>query len=94
MSFFNYNKYQIANDLDCKALIKKLEIYYNTSNEEILREKVKNDLKDYEKLSLLLEFTQYDSKELIYHLISIYGKLFNKLMIKKVREQLDKLGLR
>ena len=85
-----YKPDNIINTVDREALIRFLNEYYETKDIEIIKLKLKKDLRNKDKIDKLVLNSQYEFKELIKHFAVIFdGSLFNKSLIKKIRSELD-----
>lgn len=83
---------KIHNDIDRKKLLKFLYGYYgldSTVSLEELGKLVKTDLKDKRKMRRLFDHINYDPEEFFYHAASLFGEIFNKLTIKRIRKNLE-----
>ena len=77
--------------MDSNQLLELLAEYYDTSDLEEMKPKLKNDLKCATRLRKLLDFTKFDITELIIHLQAIFSNLFNSVLIRKLRNEIKKL---
>jgi uncharacterized membrane protein YfhO len=85
----SYNKLTIVNEIDRKAFLTFLHEFYETTDFEELQLKLRNDLKHKSKLEKMCELSGYSAEEFLYYAISLFDKIFNKLMIKKLKEHVN-----
>ena len=63
---------------DRKVLIKRLKSFYDTNDMEVIKIKLRKDLKTVKGIKKILDHTQYDIEEIIFHLAKLYDNLFKE----------------
>jgi hypothetical protein len=87
-------KNKCVHDMDQKQFLIFLQKNYNTQNFDQLEQLLKKDLKNKENLFKLIENSGYEKEEFLYYTISMFDSLFNKIMIKNVKENINEFSKR
>ena len=77
-----------GDNYDRQVLHDSLVLFYGTEDMEKIRLYLKRDLKEVKRIKPLLEYLDYDIKELVVHLSNMYDNLFTNLLIRRLREAL------
>ena len=83
---------KVRDMFDRKMLVISLYGYYGLPEREDmsdLTKLIRADMKDKQKMYRLIEHLNYDPKEFFYHMGALCPDVFNKLTIKKIRENLE-----
>ena len=76
--------------IDRQTFQKELEKFFETDDPVVIRDRIKWVLKRREEIERMSFQTKFSVEEMISHIVSIHGDIFNRSTIRKLRVQLGK----